>query len=408
MPARVLPDVEADERRAERGEAAQHIQQAPLGDRRLPGVDQRLVAELERTAEIDERVPRVQAGEQRQQHGAIRLARAVRGRHQRGIRGRDRQLARQGFDLGGEQPPRQCPRRLAGLARDLRGNRRVAVAIAADPRSEHDRRGVERQPAPRGGAQLAIEPAQVARQGVPHRLLEDEETAPHFLNRRRPAQPHVFRAPHREDFTTQVFPDVLPLVDRQIRAVAPFERLRDPHVFPHQAPARDGRWMRRQDDLHPQRDDGLVERIGRDAGRQQPLEGLAERARLGARGRIAKVVPPAADAMVLLRDVGERQEVRERARDRHRLLERQRAQLFFEGFERVLVLLPRRLGDPPEPLDRVEERLSLARAQRLTQHVAEHRHVVAQRFVGISHGINRWAWRNARIAGKNRGSFSLA
>ena len=267
MPPRVLADVEADERRAERGEAAQHIRQAALGDRRLPGVDQRLVAELERTAEIDGRVSRAQALEQRQQHGAIRLARAVRGRHERGVGRRDRQLARQGLDLGGEQPRRQRPRRLAGLARDLRRNRRVAVAIAADPRSEHDRRGVERQPASRRGAQRAIERAQVARQGVPHRLLEDEQAAPDFLHRRRPPQPHVFRAPHGEDFAAQVVADVLPLVDRQIRAVLPFQRLRDPHVFRRQAPARDRRRMRRQDDLHPQRDDGLVERIGRDARR---------------------------------------------------------------------------------------------------------------------------------------------
>jgi len=84
-------------------------------------------------------------------------------------------------------------------------------------------------------AQRAIERAQVARQRVPHRLLEDEQAAADFLHRRRPPQPDVFRA-QTARISGAVVLDVEPLVDRQVLAVPPLQRLRDPHLLRRQAP----------------------------------------------------------------------------------------------------------------------------------------------------------------------------
>ena len=60
------------------------------------------------------------------------------------------------------------------------------------------------------------------------------------------------------------------------------------------------------------------------------------------------------------------------------------AQRLLERAERVAVRRARRLGDPPDALDGVEQRRPFARPQRVAQHLAEHRHVVAQRLVRIA------------------------
>ena len=87
----------------------------------------------------------------------------------------ERQLVAQRVDLLAGTGPRR-PIATAGtrVAVTCGVTLRVAVAIAADPGAEANRRGVDRQAAARARAQRAVDAAHVARQRVPQALLEDD------------------------------------------------------------------------------------------------------------------------------------------------------------------------------------------------------------------------------------------
>ena len=121
----------------------------------------------------------------------------------------------------------------------------------------------------------------------------------------------------------QLLDRLRPLRHGQVRAIQPHQRVRDLQVLVDQrAPGDLGR-VRGEHELDPQRARGLVERVGVDAAGDQPRERLFARRRLRAGSRIALVVAPPPHAMVLLGDVGQRQEVGERPRDGQRRLHRQ-------------------------------------------------------------------------------------
>ena len=166
-------------------------------------------------------------------------------------------------------------------------------------------------------------------------------------------------APHRQDLPAQVVHDLGTLRRRQVRVVLPLERLRNPHVFGSQRAPGDRRRMRGQHDLDPHRRDRRVQGLGPDAALQQPRERVGERSGLRRSVRFALVITPPADAVVLLGDVREREEMREGARHRYRHRQRQRPQRSFEGADRMPVTLPRRLRDSAHTLDRFEQRRSL-------------------------------------------------
>ena len=119
----------------------------------------------------------------------------------------------------------------------------------------------------------------------------------------------------------------------------------------------------------------------RDAARQQPRQRLLDRRRLRPGPRIALIGAAPPHAVMLLGDVGEVQEVGEAARDRQRRLDRHGAQLGGQRLEAVSESPPtaRALGQRPDALDALEERLPLLPPQRLAEQLAEQPHVVAQR-----------------------------
>ena len=80
--------------------------------------------------------------------------------------------------------------------------------------------------------------------------------------------------------------------------------------------------------------------------------------------------------MVLLGDVGERQEMRERPRHRQRRLDRQVAQHAGQRLDVAVPSGPAELRQRPHPLDRLVERLPLALPQRLAKQLAEQPHIV--------------------------------
>ena len=201
MAGRVLTKVERGQDQSECGDASKDIGQAAGGDQSVAGPHERAMAQSQRRREFrgrEEGIP----GAHSAGSGALDLRRGVGPRRaetrrdvaqQRAIGfiggaddltqlvggGRNRELRAERIDLARVQVSGRPSRHPGGLAGDLRRDVRIAVAIAADPGSEAQRRGVERQRL----AERPIDLPQVARQRLPQRLLEHREAAADFIER---------------------------------------------------------------------------------------------------------------------------------------------------------------------------------------------------------------------------------
>jgi hypothetical protein len=95
------------------------------------------------------------------------------------------------------------------------------------------------------------------------------------------------------------------------------------------------------------------------------------------------IVAASPNAVVLLGDVRQGQEVRERARYRQRVVERQILEHLVEGLEVVRVALARPLGQGSHSLDHLEEMVALLCPKRFAEEVAQQVDVVAEWLVRI-------------------------
>ena len=121
-----------------------------------------------------------------------------------------------------------------------------------------------------------------------------------------------------------------------------------------------------------------------DAAGLQSRQRLVNRTRLRRRGWIALIGATPAHAMMLLGDVGEVEEVGERAGHRQRFGQRHRRQLERQIVELAVTRLrSRRLRGVADLFDPLVERLSLLMAERLAQQGSQQAYVVAQRLVRI-------------------------
>ena len=123
--------------------------------------------------------------------------------------------------------------------------------------------------------------------------------------------------------------------------------------------------MRGQDQLDAERSDSVGERIGLQTA-AEPRERFLARSALRAAAGLALVIAPTPDAMVLFGDVGQREKVRERARERHRLAQRylgQRQRQLVKG--RAVAV--HRFCELADALDVVEQRLALTFAKHVAQ-----------------------------------------
>ena len=329
------------------------------------------------------RQPRAQVAQQL----AVRLVGVADARAQLVAGIAHRQLVAQRVHLAQVQAGRLPARQLADRLGHARGHRGVAVAIAANPRPEAQRRRVQRQPAPGVLDERRVEHAQEARQRVPERLLEDDQPGPRLVDGRGPLAPHLARLPRRGNLDAQRVEQIARLGQREIGPVAQREQVRDAPVLLHQRAARDLGRMRREHQLDLQPDDHGVQRVGGDAGAAQASERLVARADLGRRLRIALVEAAAADPVVLLGDVRQRQEVRERARDRQRLVDRHPLEDAGQRVEIGIVAAAGALRQRADALDRFVQRVVLLPPQRFAQQLAEQPDVVSQGFREIfGHG----------------------
>ena len=288
-----LTDVEPDQRETEGGQPAAARRAAARRRRSpFPVACERSIAEPQRLGELGRAYVRVgRSGlvgvRPRGTRRATRASRAGGAGHRaaardtaRGAAGagaqllgrvRERQLAAQLVDLAQVERRGHPARDQACAARDVGGHGRIAVAIAANPRAEPDRRHVERQAAACDATERSIERSQELRHGV-HRICS-KTPAPRAPRRAataaRAAPP---RSPTPPESRAAALDERVALERRQIRAIEPGERLGDAAVLVLQRPAHDLGRMRGQHELDPQRADRLVQRVARHAGRGQPRE----------------------------------------------------------------------------------------------------------------------------------------
>ena len=178
MAIRFLADVEPDEGQTEGRDPPQHVEQSTVGDDAVSRCVEGSVAQPERLGEIVDALERARwgilialAGEARLdpvpreiqpppnivQEGSIGLGGMCNLRLQVLRRCAQRQLSMELIDLLAVQRDGGAARDQAGAPGDVRRHRRIAVPIAADPRSEPDGRHAQRQIPAREPAQRPIQ-----------------------------------------------------------------------------------------------------------------------------------------------------------------------------------------------------------------------------------------------------------
>ena len=192
--------------------------------------------------------------------------------------------------------------------------------------------------------------------------------------------------PGAGDLAAHRFEQRLALGAGEVGAIEAAQGGGNPVVFVLQRAAHDFGRMRGHHELDAQPADGVVQRLGRHARREEARQHLFDGSLLGPALWIALTLAAPPHAVVLFGDVREVQEMREAAGDRQRGLHRHLAQFAGELLE--IVGRAGRTGAPPlrqraDALDTVEVRVALVAAQRLAQQLAEEPDVVAQRLVRI-------------------------
>ena len=299
VPRGVLAHIQADQIGPERGDAPQQVAQPSTRHDAVAHLDERAVTQAQRLRNVlrvldhghgcdwrarepclDRPQRRRKPGAQITQQLAVGFVRVAHARAQLVAGIAHRQLVAERVHLPEVQVGRLPARQLADRLRHAGGDRGIAVAIPANPRSEAQRRGVHRQPAPRVLDQRLVEHAQEARQRVPQRLLEHDQSGARLVDGGGALAPHLAGLPCRGNLDAQRVEQLARLRHREIGPVAQREQVRDSAVLLHQRPARHLGGMRREHQLDAQPDHHRVQRVGRDAGAAQPSECLVARSDL--------------------------------------------------------------------------------------------------------------------------------
>jgi hypothetical protein len=223
-----------------------------------------------------------------------------------------------------------------------------------------------------------IDLADVAGQRVPQYLLEDRERAADFVERGHTAIAHFVGLPDGRHLAPQRIEGRVGFFRRQVEAVADGEGVGDTPMRLEQRPADDFRGMGGEHQLDPHRSHGVRERGGRQPSGAPAGERVGAGTGLRAMAGVARVVPAPADPVMLLGDVGQRQKVGERPRDRHGRRNRQIAQPVGELFEGERIAGVRALREGPDLLHSLEQLVAFAGAQRVAEQLAQQPHIVAQ------------------------------
>ena len=206
-------------------------------------------------------------------------------------------------------------------------DRRVAVAVAADPRPpaqerRHPRRARSRSsavgrrsPARRAVVEGGVHRPVQARHEREQRGVEERHRGPHLVERRRDDRPQVGGAPQDRDLLAQPAPDLAVLGRRQARIVESLEQRGEPPQRDKERPPAGLGRVRGEDRRDRQPLDRTVELVVGSTQPPQPADGVGERPvqHPGARGTCAP--GQRADPLPLLGEVHQLEVEREGAND---------------------------------------------------------------------------------------------
>ncbi len=246
---RFLAQVEPHEGETETREPALDIEQSAVGQDTGTRVLERPPAQLERLGKVldapahplgrravrhlplqhqfDSGARRAQPGAEVTEQGAVRFSGVADPRPQLRARVAERKLRSECPQLSEVQVRRHPTGQQRSLYGDLRRHVRVAVAIAAHPRAEADRRRIPRQVLADRLVQGAVQRPEIGGHRVPERLLEHHEPPPHFVQRCRLGVVHFVSFPRDRDFAKQRLADVLALGRGEVTTVLLPEEIRD-------------------------------------------------------------------------------------------------------------------------------------------------------------------------------------
>ena len=264
----------------------------------------------------------------------------------------------------------ELPRPLESVLDRLGTDVRVAVEVAADPAPEAERPTRSLEPIAKGPLEVGDR--------VPEGLLEEPEALADLVDDARPLGADLVRLPEQGDLLRERIFDALPLRGGRAVVVEPREVRRYSTVgLEDGAAGRLGR-VRREDELDPQARACLLQRAVLDPAVVELCERLRER--LPRDATLGLVFAAAPDAVVLLRDVDELEE--ERERPQHCGLP-----VVIERGDRLAELVARAsgagiTGESANALLVVEHLLALLLDEHAPEQVAEEAHVGAEGCVG--------------------------
>ena len=229
------------------------------------------------------------------------------------------------------------------LASQLRGDRRIAVAVAADPRAPLQEGGHARRPRPAqagvGGEPAGavaptpdprpvhgpIEGAVDPRHRPEERLVEEGQGRANLVDRARGGLANRGGPPQQADLLAQPAPDLGVVLGSEARIVELFEEpVAAPQGGQHRAPPGLG-GVGRQDRRDPQPPQQLLDPIGRPVALAEPVDGRV-RESLPRAGRLPGSLE-LANLVALLAQVDELEVQAERVGQRLGLVDRKRVEL---------------------------------------------------------------------------------
>ena len=361
MPSGVLADVQPHQMNAEATCPAERVEQRTVGDLRHAAGDERVPAQHQRRQQFpvreDHLRPRRTARRrpcagcfesvaQRVQHRAVGLRSVVR-RSADGIVA-DRHGKRRGQPR--HVPKEEIGRLAAGQHQHLPGHRRrhvrIAVPVAAHPGRERERHHVHGQRRAVGAVQFA----HGLGQGQPERVLDDGETPPRLLARRRSLVPDLVGVPCLQDQPFEF--GVEPGTGVAGGAGAGFENRGDVVVLLDQRSTQHLGGMRGQHEFDAHWPEGI-----------------------GVHGIRPSRIP---GRLALIRDIGQIEELVERPRDIGEHVLRQCRERGAEAFPVRARSAPGAFGQCANGLDAVHERAAPVVGDHPAEQRTEQAHVTAQ------------------------------
>ena len=205
-------------------------------------------------------------------------------------------------DLALEELPREQARTLQRLVDRLGAGIRVAVHVTADPRAEAEGNGDTRQ--------ISTKPAGELRHGVPEARLEEPQAMADLVHDQRTSVADLVRLPEDRDLLGERVLDLCGARRRQRRVVQLAQERDDSPVGGEHRPTRGLGRVRGDDRRDVRSRERRLELVVADPGAAQALDRVLER--LPRHAALVLVLAPAPEPVVLLGDVRELEEERER------------------------------------------------------------------------------------------------